>query len=246
MSKLHELLAVEGPLKKAAETATNQATQTFNNPANFTGFVRTYSPFVEDGVKYPEERLELSYTVDDLMAKVNKNMSKYFDAVLQKEETNQNAKADIIIDDKVIANDLPATFLLGLEAKLSSLRKIYLTIPTLSDSIKWVKDVNKGKGVYVAANDEQVLKTAKTVKSKTLYEATEHHPAQIDRWEEATNVGLYSKKIWSGMLSTADKNKLIEKIDKLSIAVKKARQRANNTDVVKKQIGKDIFNYIHS
>jgi len=90
------------------------------------------------------------------------------------------------------------------------------------------------------------FKTAKEVKHKVLYDATDHHPAQIETWNEMVNVGRITETTWSGMISPADKSLYIGRMDKLIQAVKKARQRANTTKVGKAEVGPTIFNYLFS
>jgi hypothetical protein len=246
MAKLHELLAVESDLEGKTKRLMNEGKKVFSDkPALFMGAVRVYKPFIEDGVDYPEEHQALTTTVNEKLEYINKEVIRYWDALLQKEVTNQNAIASIIIDGKIIGEDLPATFLLGLEKRLRRLREVYESIPTLAVGTEWKKDEAKGEGIWVIAHPEETLKTVRTVKSKVLYEATDHHPAQIDKWEENESVGKYTKTIWSGMISPAKKSKYLERIDKLIQAVKKARQRANSTDVVNKQVAKNLIDYIN-
>ena len=245
MSKLHELLSVEPDLEGKAKKILRETVQVFSKkPALFMGSLRTYKPFVEDGIDYPEERQDLTTTVYEKISYTSKNIAKYFDAFLQKEATNQNACADLVVDGVTIAEKVPATFLLGMESRLRTLREMYNAIPTLAVGTEWKEDESKGKGVWVCAHPEETLKSVRTVKSKVLYEATEHHPAQIDKWEEAENVGKYTKIVWSGMLTPAQKSELLERVDNLIQAVKKARQQANCAEVVNRSIGENIFNYI--
>ena len=82
-------------------------------------------------------------------------------------------------------------------------------------------------------------------KSQVLYKATVEHPAQIEKWEEQVPVGKYVKKVWSGMLTPARKSELLGNIDKLISAVKKARQRANATVVVKLNVGQKFIDFIN-
>jgi hypothetical protein len=244
--KLHELLAVEADLEGRVRNIMNETRKVFKDkPALFMGAVRTYHPFVEDGIDYPEEHQALTSTVDEKLAYTSNFVASYYDALLQKEATNQVAKAVLVVDGEVIAEELPATFLLGMETRLRKLREVYAHIPTLAVGTEWKKDESKGEGVWVVANPEETLKTVRTVKSKVLYEATEHHPAQIDKWEESETVGKYTKVIWCGMLTPARKSELLDRIDKLIQGVKKARQRANSTEVVKINVGQKIMDYIN-
>jgi hypothetical protein len=246
MAKLHELLAVESDLEGKTNRVMAEGKKVFSSkPALFMGAVRVYHPFVEDGVDYPEEHQALTTTVKEKLDYITKAVVQYWDALLQKELTNQKATASIIIDGEVIAEDLPATFLLGLEKRLRKLRDVYESIPTLAVGTEWKKDEAKGEGIWVVAHPEETLKTVRTVKSKVLYEATEHHPAQIDKWEETEAVGKYTKTIWSGMISPAEKSKYLERIDKLIQATKKARQRANTTDVVNRHVADRLIDFIN-
>jgi hypothetical protein len=171
---------------------------------------------------------------------------RYLNAVLQKEKTNQAATADIIIDGATIAEGVPATFLLGLETKLKQVREVYAKIPTLAPGIEWIEDTDKGDGVFKMANPEETYRTEKIIVPQIMYDATKEHPAQVDKIEEVKNVGKYTKNVWSGMMTSAQKSAILGKIDKLMRAVKKARQRANNTEIVKAEIGQALFDYIKS
>lgn len=252
--KLHELLAVEADLEGRARNIMDETRKVFKEkPALFMGAIRTYTPFLEDGISYPEENQALSTTVDEKLAYTNKSVIKYYDALLQKEATNQVAKADLIVDGVTIASDLPATFLLGMESRLRKMREVYAQIPTLSVGTEWKLDEGKGKGVFSMVHPEEKMKTQKTMKSTVLYEAKfpkaneggNSQPAQIDKWEEVENVGKYTKNVWCGMITPARKSELLDRIDLLIRSVKKARQRANSTEVVKSTIGKAIVDFIN-
>lgn len=247
--KLHELLAVEGDLEGAFVKIQGETMSTFTKKQNlFMGSHKTLKMFddTRSQENLVESHQEIVETVPDKLGYTSESVIRYLDAVLQKDATNQEAKADIIIDGKTIAKDLPATFLLGLESKLKKVRDYYLVIPTLSPGIKWVKDPTLGEGYYKAETPEQSMKSEKEIVSKILYEATKEHPAQIERWTEAKAVGIYSTEKTTSMLSPGEKSILIGRVDKLLQAVKKARQRANSTEVIKLTVGKELFAYINS
>ncbi|MGK0291190.1 MAG: hypothetical protein ACI86H_002657 [bacterium] len=125
------------------------------------------------------------------MSDVFEHIVHYLDVVLQKERTNQEARADIIVDGVTLAKEVPATFLLGLETKIRQWKTLLEEIPTPAQGIAWEKDETRGDGIYKMAHPEKKFRTGKTYKSKVLYEATEKHPAQIKEWEEAENIGMY-------------------------------------------------------
>ena len=79
-----------------------------------------------------------------------------------------------------------------------------------------------------------------------MYDATKEHPAQVESITTDVAIGKITVNNWSGMLSPAQKSILLGKIDTLIRAVKKARQRANTTEVVKVNIGDKLFDFINS
>jgi hypothetical protein len=246
MSKLHELLAVEGDLHGIAKKMMDETIKTFGKPEHFQGYHKHLEMFNEEeqGKVVADEYKEMVTTVPDKLEYLGKSVANYFDAVLQKEATNQNAKADLVIDGVVIGTDVPATFLLGLENKMKELRNVLEAAPTLPPGNAWEKDETLGNGVYRLVNPVVTMKTAKQIQHKVLYQATDKHPAQIEKWDEQVNVGKYITNVQNGMLSPADKSRILGKCDKLIQAVKKARMQANNTDVVSATIGEKIFDFI--
>ena len=246
MAKLHELLAVEGQLDGTAKKILAEAGQTFSKKADhFQGFQRIYTPFTA-GIEneLPSEEKAMVTTVGDKLEYTFEAVVEWLDAVLQKERTNQDACADIVIDDTILATDIPATFLLGLEAKLKEIRETLEHIPTLAPGIVWEADPTQGKGVYRMKNAQERMRTQKITKPIVLYAATDKHPAQVKEVTEDVAIGKYIETHLSGMISPADKSDLLGRIDKLTRAVKQARQRANNTDVVSVKIGSTLAGYI--
>jgi len=250
---MRELLAVEADAQGQYKNILAESKNVFDKGNLFQGSHKKLEMFQEDGIEHPVVRSEIATTVQ---ARLNYNklvVLRYFDILLQKESTNQVARADVVIEGKEIASNLPATFLLGMESRLRELREVYVTIPTLDQGTKWEKDEDTGEGVWIAAHTVDSLKTKKNFKSEVLVEAKfppegyrgDSLPAQIKTWEEQEPVGKYVEIIRSGMITPADKSKFLGRIDMLIAAVKKARQRANATEVVKVNIGKSFIDFIH-
>jgi len=245
MGKLHELLSVEGDLEGTFKAILKETQHSFaKKPGLFFGYNKRLEMFAEDAPQAPEESQEMTSTVKEKVNYASGHIIKYLDAVLQKEATNQLAKADLVVDGVTLGSDLPATFLLGLETRLKKVREALAAMPTLPSGRRWTVDTTRGEDVYLSETPDEKFKTAKTFRHKVLYEATEHHPAQIERWEETENVGKYITTTWSGMLSSAQKSAILGRMDKLIQATKKARQRANTQDVLQRTIGKELFDYL--
>ena len=249
MAKMHELLAVESDRKGQFKTILEESKKVFKGDHNlFLGFHRKLTTFDEqdDDSKYPVEQKELGSTVPKRLDYTAKYIVKFLDVQLQKEATNQSACSDLIVNDEVIAENVPATFLLSLEKNLKEIRDMYSVIPTLPPNVAWDKAEELGADVYRMKEPEEKLRTEKKFMSQILYEATKEHPAQIEKWEEQIPTGKYIKNVWSGMITSAEKSRLLGNIDKLISAAKKARQRANNTEVVKQNIGQKLVEFINN
>jgi hypothetical protein len=246
MGKMHELLAVEGDLQGTVKKLSAETMRTFSKSEGFLGQHRTLQMFdaSQQEKVVADEYREMTTTVPAKLDYLSKAIVKYFDAVLQKEATNQVAVADLVVDGTIMATGVPATFLLGMESRLKEFRNVLEVIPTLAPGIAWVKDETAGKGVYRIQNADEKLKTAKTFMHKVLYEATDRHPAQIEKWEEQVAVGKYVTTVQSGMCSPAEKSELLGRTDILIQAVKKARMKANMTEVVERKVGDKMFNFI--
>lgn len=246
-SVLHELLAVEGDLDGAHKKILEETRVTFTKKADrFLGMHRRFEMFTEDGISYPEDYKAIDTTIQAKLDHMKKTEVRYFDAMLQKEATNQTAVADLVIDGVTIGTNLPATFLLGMETRTKHLKAVYESIPTLQPGIDWEKDEAQGKNIYKTAKPVETLKTQTIVEPVVLYEATKEHPAQVKEVSKTNNIGKYVQTTWSGMITPAEKSALLGKIDKLIRAFKQARQRANTTEVISRSIGAELFAFIDS
>jgi len=244
------LLAVDRDLASAAKIVVDEATNTFNKKTeHFLGNVKRLELFDESRKQeesgFAEEKM-ITTTVGQKLEYVSESLIRYVDVLAQKERTNQEAKADVVFDDgSVFLKDIPATMLLALENHLERWRLMYHSIPTLQPGIEWISDPDQGEGVYKSVNPEIRNKTEKVIRHKVLYDATDKHPAQIEKWTEDAPIGRFINVRWSGMISPAEKSKLLGRIDTLISSIKKARMRANTQEVVKISLGKKIFDYIN-
>ena len=248
--KLHELLAVESDADGVAKKVSAEAKATFaKRTDHFMGQTRTLESLVAESnedMSVHATQQELTTTVADKMKYLEGQLAKYWDVVYKKECANGEARADIVVGETTIATAVPATFLLGLEKKLQAYREVCTMIPTLQPGVKWVLDPSQGEGIYKMDPPEKKFKTEKEPNFRVLYDATDHHPAQIDKWDATKNVGIYTRNVWSGMISTSEKSELLGRIDNLLGAVKQARRRANGVEVTAGRIAQKLFDYIHA
>ena len=245
MGKLHELLAVLGDSTATANAVLEETVTTFmKRPDHFKGQVRavTYLDESREGENLSEEKAMVT-TVSDKLDYTFTMLGKHFDGMLQLEEANTRAKADLIVDGTTLMKDVPATFLLGMENRLKKLQSVLLQVPTLEQAMVWHKDEAAGTNAW-RSDPQKTTRTEKQNKHRVLYEATKEHPAQIQTWTEDVVVATIETTHTSGMMTSAEKSAVLGRLDKLIAAVKKARQRANTVEVNDLKISSLMFDYI--
>lgn len=248
MGKLHENLAVEKSLESTAKKLILESIKTMSKENLFLGSIKKFEMFDSDkDYLNTSDTVNLESTVDENIDYVMPHLASWYDGVLQKDLTNQLAVADILMPDgTVLATGLPATFLLGLEAKLTALRELYVRIPTLAPGIPWVKDETNAKpGVFITSQPAKSFKTEKDLDFRIVVEPTEFHPAQIKEVQRTVNIGHYEITKTCGMLTPVEKARRIDNLDTLAMAVRKARMRANGTKLVVDKVGMVLLDFIN-
>jgi hypothetical protein len=245
MAQLHEIIAVEAGLKQTAENILQEARKTFTDKQSlFDGFEKTYKARNEsDDEKIIGETKHIVTTVPEKLDYIKDSMIRLFDSIGQKEKTNTLAKADIVIDDVVLQKDVPATVLLSLESQMKRIREVYLKTLTLDPAKRWTTSTQE-KNVWESDKIPQV-RTRKEIVPIIKYEATEHHPAQVDMVGKDVQVGDWETIFKSGAITPIRKSEYLGRIDQLERAIKQARMRANTQEVVDFKIGKTIFDFIN-
>lgn len=253
-SKQHQVLAVEPTRQAAAEKQMTECANTFSKKDTlFTGDTRTLTMFGKDpGNTVVLEALEQKgSTKKDVQNTVPENLNYmagvvglWFDTLFQKELNNQTARADVVINGKTIIPGAPATYLLGLENKLSKVREVYVALPTLAPGIAWSPATDIGKNIWKGPLTTDV-KTEKTTEHVRLTQSNEKHPDTFVAKEIINNVGKYIDQKFSGMISVAEKASMLARLDNLLMAVKDARMRANDVESTEVKCSMAMFEYLH-
>lgn len=243
MTKLHELLAVESSVAGNYSRDKDETMKVLNRPAAFQRVQKDTSYFNEDEQKLnTQEVTDITTTVADRLKWFSGHAIKLYDVILQKDKTNQAAVADLEVNGTVIASNVPAVTLLSLESKLQDIRAVLEAAPTLPAGIPWRKD--DSLNLFVTSDPTVSFRTKKTIKPIIMAPATDKHPAQVEKLSEDVPVAKITTTTWAGMLTSAQKADLLGRLDALQAATKMARQRANAAEVVKDNIGANIFKYI--
>ena len=248
MAHLHELLAAEKDIVSKTNKLIIEGRETFaKRHDHFDGFSKIYKADREDGVFEEEsltERKEIVTTVEAKLRYVMSALKNQIDVRLQKDRTNCIAKADIVVDGIVLATDVPATTLLTLEDQMRELRSVIEVIPTLEPGIKWVPAPEVGENVRATEHPIVSIRTKKQVVYKEVSKATDKHPAQIVPEQVDLPFGRYTTVKFTGRISPAEKMRLMDRLEHLTIAIKQARARANETEVVSVTISDNLLGFV--
>lgn len=243
-NKLHEILAIEQDRKNKANLSIGESKKQFSkNPTSFDGMIKKYTPTEENAEEIPDETKEMVSTVEKTLTSTLEPVIIAMDATLSKEETNASgvAKTELKVESKVFG-EFSATTLLALESQLTKVLDLYKSIPILDTTKKWEFDDQNG---FFRTPEEVKFRSIKRPKVIVKYEATEKHPAQTELLNIDFQVGKYETTYFSGRITPAQKTQLVQKLEKLIEEVKLARAKANNVEVHKVKLGKELFEYIH-
>lgn len=251
MSKMHELLAVFDDQKNQANKVRTELTGTFTAKSHlFRKKITTFQPIAENSQPVTEAQSDINTTLSKELEWVSAFLTKAIDSGYQIDMGNTQVKADLIITDKdgkeqVLATGVPATFLLQLEKHLVNVRDMAATIPTLDPAQGFELDKAAGKGIY-RAREVKKTRTKKDKKVLTLYPATDKHPAQVQAFDEDVVTGNILEQEWSALTTPSIKSEILARCDMMIQAVKKARSRANSTDldVSAHKIGEKLLKYV--
>ncbi len=206
----------------------------------FTGISRTYQPKTEDGERLPSEQRLVQLKVSQGIKKVQRELWEFWDLVATQEMSNTTAFGDIECGSVQVTR-VPVSVLLFLEKQLTDLATLVSKVPTLPVDKQWTWDPNKE--CYVAEAEESV-RTKKMQKPLVLYPATPEHPAQTQLIVEDETVGRWTTIHLSGAIPASEQTAILERIERLKDAVKVAREQANSTEIVPKEVGGVLLNYI--
>lgn len=251
MPKLHELLAIEGPLKSQADkTRADLISTTFEKKRHlFQEKVETFTPVADGAPAVTESQLSLQTTVHHELEWISGIWSKALDAAFSIAEANTSARADVVLEDgkTVILKNVPATALLELEKRASEIQQLVAAIPTLDPAKGFVPDPDKGSNIYKAREDVR-KRTQKTQIPLVLYAATKEHPAQVKEISVDLPVGTLQTQEWSGLITPAEKADMLDRAEQLGRALKAARSRANSIDVPtlngNSAVGNTLLSYV--
>lgn len=246
MPKLHELLAVESNLENQAAKCRSELAGTFEKKRHlFEEKLVTFTPAGEGTQAIKETQSDIQTNVGKELDWVQSHIVKALDASYQVAEANTKARADVVLEDDaqtVLLTGVPATALLELEKRVAEIMALVVAVPTLDPAKGFTKDTSRN--LYVARTVNKT-RTRKEKKVFIKYEATKEHPAQTELLDQDVTIGTIQEQEWSGLITPAEKAELINRVEIVARAVRRARSRANDVEVnTGAKIGAKLLGYI--
>lgn len=242
MTRLSQIIAIEKDNKTRAEQIAFTAYKQLEKSEPLTGITKTYKPRDEDGERQAAVENRVQVTVEEKLRDISTVTARYLDLVGTKERTDQEATADVVVDEAVFIAGAPVTFLLALERQLNEEMVQARKLPTLSLEHEWRPYDEHGR--YVSAPIE-TTRSKKVPRNHVKWEGNEKQPAQVEVYFEDTVVGDWTTRHFSGAIPVARKQQIIDRLTKLIEAVKQAREEANTAQVTDFKAGAKIFGYIY-
>jgi hypothetical protein len=241
MTKLNQIIAVEKGVKSKSYAELTQAHHDVQKQALLSGISRTYQPKDEEGEQLPPESTRVQIKAEDILRQTTANLTRLFDVTATKDWANCAARADVAVDGRTLLGDVPVSYLLFLEKQLNDLNTFIKKLPVLDAAESWSHDASTDSW---KTEPVRTIRTKKVPRNHVKAEATEKHPAQVEVYYEDIPVGYWSTTKFSGALPAQRVNELSERVEKLSQAVKFAREEANGFEVTDKHVGEAVFGYL--
>jgi hypothetical protein len=240
-TKLHEVLAAEKTKNAAWTKLYDETLKKLGNEHFFSGQSKRLK-MIEDSpanaaleAAAAEDRVVPTNVFDTLDYALG-IFAEAEDLQLSKNATNTHAFAAVEFPG-FPPTSLPVDELLGLETRLGKIRQLFIDMPTLDATKNWTFDHQLGAWV---APPESTTKTEKVMIPVILAPATDKHPAQVKESTRDNVVGSFTLVKRSGAVTAVQKSEAIKQIDAILVAVKQARMRANETEVIQMKIGAEI------
>lgn len=243
MPKLNQIIAIEKGVKSRVYGEITDLNKSSQKPDLFNGFVKNYRKKDEEGEDYPPERKKVQFGAENMLAQIATLFTDLFDVTATKDWGNCHAFSDVEVDGQTLIQNAPVSYLLFLEKQINDIHTFVDKLPVLDEADDWTKDENTGLFKTAPIPTHRTKKVQKPI---VLYEATKEHPAQTQIISEDIVVGYWDTIKHSGALPAPRKQQLLERIEKLSKAVKFAREKANAEEAENQKIGKTIFDYLLS
>lgn len=239
--KLCEVIAVVSGKKGEVEKVVTDFHHCLQKGELFDGLSRTYRPKDADGESLPPEQKRPQLKALQLVSDAKEKWRELFDLTLTLDSGNCQAKGDLVVDDKILAKDIPVSTLLFLEKQLTHVKTFLTKLPSPNPAEQWRYNPDQD---MLTTEEQRTTRTKKIAEPLVLYPATKEHPAQTQMIQKDVIAGEYATIQFTTRIPADKKNIALDRVDKLLVAVKTARERANSMEVDKRKMGEDLLSYV--
>src|SRR5215471_6564359 len=102
MARLNQIIAVEKGVKSRSFQELTEAHHQLQKPTLLAGIARTYRPKDEEGEQFPPESTKVQIKAEEIIRQTTDVLTKLFDATATKDWTNCRARADVVVDGRVL------------------------------------------------------------------------------------------------------------------------------------------------
>ncbi len=247
--RLSAIVAVSKGAKQRATDALTKAdrqSQLGGDSSPLKGLSRTHRPINADDLTYPAEETLVQFTVEDLLKDLTGPVGDAMDVVATQENGNTLARADIVVDGRVLVEQAPVGYMLYLSRRLDDIHTLVSRLPVLDPAEVWDWNDQAGQSGAYASRPVENRQTKKLPRNHVKAEATDRHPAQVEVFTEDVTVGIWTTIKFSGAVRGDRKRELINRVEKLQRAVKIAREEANSMQVPQIKVGGKVLDYLFS
>ena len=240
--KLNQVIGLATGLKSRKEKAVTKLYHLIQKPALFLGRTRRYEAF-EDGREneLPAEDQAIQQRTRRILEEAREPWEKMINVVAAQDLANCEARADIVVGETTVVSGVPVTTLIFLEKQLNDLATFVETLPVLDPAEDWTWD---GQANCYVSEVKETQRTQKVLQTKIVSEATEHHPAQYEKWSTDVPVGVWKTRLLSGAVEETDKQSMLDRIRRLRDAVIFAREEANLTEAPELKTGAQFMDFV--
>lgn len=241
MTRLNQIIAVVKDIKNSTDKALTAQYHRIQKGPLYFGIEKVYRKRDDEGEDFPNEKQIVQVKAEDQLQEIRNVLSRLFDVTATLEWGNTKAVADVTVDDVVLLKDAPVTYLLFLEKQLINIRTDLRKFPVLDTAEPWTWDEQMG----LWKSDTTVTTKGKKIpRNHVKAAATDKHPAQVEVYFEDVQVGTWHTTKYSGAMSPKRVVELLDRVEKLQLAVKFAREAANNAQVDQIKVSDKIFDYL--
>lgn len=249
MTKLHTIIALRDAVKNRAAQALKTLHRDSQKTDLYEGLTRSYRPKDDDGDQLPAENRNVQLNADNMLNGLVDAVSRNWNLMATMDAGNQHAFADVVVpvvggrdgETRTIMENVPATHLLYLARELDDVYTFVSKLPTLDPTQVWRYDANVAAQVAAPVTTHR---TVKVLQNHVKYEATDKHPAQVETFTADVVAGYWTLVRRSGALPVERKLRLLQRITTLQLAVKEARERANEVEVTDVEVARPVFDYL--